>query len=421
MHITIHRGIDQIGGCITEIESKKGTKILIDLGHNLPEGDLPSVDKYDNLQGLQQLLCGVSHIFYSHYHGDHLGFEAKVPCEIKQHIGVLSLQMVMTLKRQMVYADSLKDNAVASLQALNRFETYKPKKTETYEDIQVTPYPISHSAIDAYMFVIECDGVRVLHTGDFRDHGYNAQQLLKNVECEVGNIDVLITEGTLLSRNDKRLITEESLQEEAYGLFKKYKYAFVLCSSMDADRLLSFFLASQRTDKNRRFLSDNYQVNQIKNIRKMPDPYNKLFAFPYGRDKEAEALRMKRYGFTMLVRRTDAFENRIDEIMQTLDQKEVLFVYSMFSGYIDNNRPNVYRENLYKFVHKYNWDLINLHTSGHASKDALQAICENINPSKAIIPIHKEEKGLLNKLSLNVDCPIIESSCTIDNIEITIR
>ena len=41
MTITIHRGINQIGGCITEIKSEKGTKILIDLGHNLPEGDEP--------------------------------------------------------------------------------------------------------------------------------------------------------------------------------------------------------------------------------------------------------------------------------------------------------------------------------------------------------------------------------------------
>lgn len=31
MTITIHRGIKQIGGCITEIKSEKGTKILINL------------------------------------------------------------------------------------------------------------------------------------------------------------------------------------------------------------------------------------------------------------------------------------------------------------------------------------------------------------------------------------------------------
>ena len=132
MKIKVHRGIDQIGGCITEIESKKGTKILIDLGHNLPEGDAPAVDKYDNPHELDQLLCGVSHIFYSHYHGDHLGFEAKVPKEIKQHIGELSLQMVTTLKNQMTHAGGLRENAEASLEALSRFEPYKPKITATY-------------------------------------------------------------------------------------------------------------------------------------------------------------------------------------------------------------------------------------------------------------------------------------------------
>ena len=38
MKITIHRGKDQIGGCITEIKSNSGTRVLTDLGHRLPEG-----------------------------------------------------------------------------------------------------------------------------------------------------------------------------------------------------------------------------------------------------------------------------------------------------------------------------------------------------------------------------------------------
>lgn len=36
MKITIHRGLNQIGGCITEISTEK-TRILIDLGQNLPD------------------------------------------------------------------------------------------------------------------------------------------------------------------------------------------------------------------------------------------------------------------------------------------------------------------------------------------------------------------------------------------------
>lgn len=38
MKITMHRGIDQIGGCITEIATEK-SRILIDLGQNLPDGE----------------------------------------------------------------------------------------------------------------------------------------------------------------------------------------------------------------------------------------------------------------------------------------------------------------------------------------------------------------------------------------------
>ena len=66
MTITIHRGINQIGGCITEIKSEKGTKILIDLGHNLPEGDKPSEDIYDKPEKLDELLEGVNAVFYTH-------------------------------------------------------------------------------------------------------------------------------------------------------------------------------------------------------------------------------------------------------------------------------------------------------------------------------------------------------------------
>ena len=99
MHITIHRGIDQIGGCITEIESNNGTKILIDLGHNLPDGDQPSYDPLDKPENLDDLLEGVSAVFYTHPHGDHLGFETRIVEKgITQYIGEISKEMMLTLK-----------------------------------------------------------------------------------------------------------------------------------------------------------------------------------------------------------------------------------------------------------------------------------------------------------------------------------
>ena len=172
MKITIHRGTNQIGGCITEIKSAKGDKILIDFGHNLPEGDKPAQDKYDEEENVLNLLEGVSDVYYTHYHGDHISFESEIyRAGVTQHIGALSLKMVKTLKQHMQHADSLKERATKSLEALAHFKVYKPKHTETVGDIRITPYFVSHSAIDAHMFLIECDGITVLHTGDFRDHG----------------------------------------------------------------------------------------------------------------------------------------------------------------------------------------------------------------------------------------------------------
>ena len=47
MKIRIHRGANQIGGCITEIRSDNGTRVLIDLGHNLPgEATADMFDEY---------------------------------------------------------------------------------------------------------------------------------------------------------------------------------------------------------------------------------------------------------------------------------------------------------------------------------------------------------------------------------------
>ena len=99
----------------------------------------------------------------------------------------------------------------AAFKAVWNFKEYLPDTTVSVGDIRVTPYYVSHSAADAYMFVIECDGKKILHTGDFRDHGYLGKYLkgvLRKYVVEK-HIDVLITEGTMLARNDERMMSEE--------------------------------------------------------------------------------------------------------------------------------------------------------------------------------------------------------------------
>ena len=164
MKITIHRGQNQIGGCITEIESGSGTRILIDLGHNLPEGDTPSEDKYDIPENMDELLKGCSAVLYTHYHGDHLGFAAEVHKRgIPQYMGRLAIDIMQHLNSHMRHAEALRTQAEANLEALKDFREIVRNHKTVIGDISITPYNVSHSAPDSYMFLIECDGKKILH------------------------------------------------------------------------------------------------------------------------------------------------------------------------------------------------------------------------------------------------------------------
>lgn len=55
MKITIHRGINQIGGCITEIATER-SKIIIDLGLNLPDNEGQVTDPLANEQTVHSLV-----------------------------------------------------------------------------------------------------------------------------------------------------------------------------------------------------------------------------------------------------------------------------------------------------------------------------------------------------------------------------
>ena len=237
MKITIHRGLNQIGGCITEIQSLFGTKILLDFGHNLPNGNDAAEDVYECPENIDELLKECSAVFYTHYHGDHLGFTAEVHKRgVPQYMGPLAIRMMLHLNRQMTFAESLKARAEENLEALNEFKSFSILDKVHIGDISITPFSVSHSAPDSYMFLIECDGKKILHTGDFRDHGHLGKGLYSILQNYIipAYIDVLITEGTNVGQASKSVISEQKVCSDLRNVMKQYKNVFVLCSSAES-------------------------------------------------------------------------------------------------------------------------------------------------------------------------------------------
>lgn len=423
MKIRIHRGANQIGGCITEIRSDNGTRVLIDLGHNLP-GEA-TADMFDEASNLSALLDGISGIIYTHNHGDHLGFFDQVPREIPQYIGEMSREVIVNVldeslnKAIRAEHKCLIEKIERKIMSLTLFRTYAPKKSFCVGDIKVTPYFVSHSAADSYMLLIECDGKRVLHTGDLREHGFLGKGLEKTIMSYVSSVDVLITEGTMLSRDDEHTMTESEIQSQMAEIMARYKNVFVLCSSTNFDRLAGLHKANAGF-RGRPFVCDVYQNAQFKTLTQYSGKYSDLYVIDNAAEMSLKKVslhkKMIERGFTMIVRDNPTFRKWVSYLMPHLDPDQTVLVYSQYKGYL-KEQPK-----LRDFVRMFGKNCVYIHTTGHATRQALARVCKMTNPKSAIIPIHKEADSDFCTLDISEELrsKVISSTRYVDDMEIII-
>jgi ribonuclease J len=142
MEIIVHRGTHQIGGCITEIKSSKGTRIAIDIGENLPTMDgrkLPEV----KVEGLTEGSPNFDAVFITHYHGDHIGLYNKILKDIPIYIGEISKEIFKILQKYLLKAKFVSESDLA---LIDKFKTYKIPEKILIKDILITPIEVDHSA-----------------------------------------------------------------------------------------------------------------------------------------------------------------------------------------------------------------------------------------------------------------------------------
>ncbi|MCD7936145.1 MAG: MBL fold metallo-hydrolase [Tannerellaceae bacterium] len=403
MEIIIHRGIDQIGGCITEIRTDT-TRILIDLGQNLPDNQGRVNDPFADKEKIELLTRHIDAIFYTHYHGDHLGHFVAVPRHIPQYIGQTARKVALCKAGRLSLIPGRETISGEEISYLNRMIPFTPAQPIQTGNIRVTPYFVSHSAYDSYMFLIEADGTRILHTGDFREHGYLGKGLFPTIREQIlrkGPVDYLVTEGTMLSRLDERVRHEWELMADVKEIMKKYKYVFVLCSSTDMERLATYYAANKTFGK-RPFVCDDYQKNILKIFSESAGTHSSLFNFEqvysFGTGNEKLINWMKQEGCCMLVRPTAKYAGYWECLRSQLRPEEAVLIYSMWKEYVRPGSKHAKTEYV-DFINRF--PLVKyIHTSGHASAECLAAVCNLVNPVCGIIPIHSENSNEYNKLPI---------------------
>ena len=385
MKIIIHRGTHQIGGIATEISTEK-TRILIDMGDELSL-DPDFVSSPLNIPGVTDTSRKCDAVFFTHYHGDHTGQMTRIRDDIPLYAGALAKDIMLMSAEHSYHKDQVLCDRIKTLY------TFRGGEELLIGDIRITPWSIDHSACDSYLFLIEADGKRILYTGDFRTHGFRGKALPKILQ-KIGKVDVLIIEGTTLSRPDDQPMTEHALQQKIKEYMKQYKYVYVMCASTNLERICAL---SKAVPKGKYFICDVYQRNLLELVEKhwggLSPLFKNLKKTVYG-DNILQAMRER--GFLMTVRDNRKFRN----IISKFDRAQSIMLYSMWDGY--RTKPGSTIPDFLNLAGR--WEP--LHTSGHASHSALKMVVELAAPN-VIIPMHSDNPDMLRVLCPNAKIQIL--------------
>lgn len=400
---SIIRGKNTIGANLIEIYYGK-TKILVELGKEL--------GSKSELSEQEQLVISAKYdaVIISHYHADHAGLvEYKKNCPIYMGEGTKSvLNAIAQYNRK-----EIEDNCY----------TYTNCTPFVIGGIKITPYLCDHSAYDSHMLLFEGGGKSILYTGDFRFSGRKSKYRLfrdlpdrvDTLICEgtnVGNHEVIadnkeemeigdIKTDTCNHKDIKEIIpkTEQELEERASKIMasNKDKPVFILQSTTNIDRIVSFYKASTKTG--RLFYMDNYQAviaaaagDKIPR----PDTFRNVYAYTFKKisSYRYEALKTikqkiritqigKDKNFTMLIRQS--MLECIKKINDNTPLKDAVLIYSLWEGYKEDDSMKKFLEEILKLGIK----IVSLHTSGHACLEDIEKLRRRVNPGEFVL-VHTE-------------------------------
>lgn len=404
MKITIHRGTNQIGGCVTEYEHN-GWHLFVDYGDELPGG--PKTGELQ-VEGLTHGDLSKSALLITHYHGDHIGSITKLPEKLPIYMGEVAREIQLVLSNHLKTVFPAHKEMVKLLQNV---QTFEPGKAFTFGPFNIRPVTVDHSAFDAYAFRIEADGVSAYHTGDFRLHGFRSSKFFKMLEQYVGKVDYVVCEATNILRPNTTSKKESALQRELESLFKEKKSTVVYLSSTNIDRLFSLYHAALKAG--RPFYVDKYQKDIMDVVVNSQSMWTKSSLYQYGKcepetlmyhqsdknrffvsDSFKEYLDKK--GYVIIARSSERFDDLLEQIPG--EKQKVL---SMWNGYVKEG-TDAYNENL---ANSLDGEYDYMHTSGHIDMKDLREFFHQLQP-KAIIPIHTDSPDEFAKLFCD-EWPII--------------
>lgn len=375
-----------------------GRPLDADSGQRVDLPDIPGLGTPDDGS-----LLGV---VVSHPHQDHYGLVAQVDSSVPIYIG----QAAATL----LDAAAFFTPSGIKLRPAGFLEDRRPF---TLGPFTITPFLVDHSAFDAHALLVDGGGRRLLYSGDFRAHGRKASLVREFYERPPEHVDVLLLEGTHV-RGDVRAVNDLSELAVEMAMAKTFEstrcLAVVFSSTQNVDRLVTIYRACKRAK--RTLVIDLYTatIARATGRRSIPQPgfrdlrvhvpnRQRILVKESGEFERVNALGRHRVYPEEIRERAGELVlmiqgSTLSELARADCLEGATAIWSLWPGYLD--QPSGTR--VARLLEKHGVPLIELHSSGHAPIEDLQALADAMGSAK-VVPIHTSAPHRFRELFSNVE------------------
>lgn len=377
-------GLEEVGRNMMLLEYEHDI-IIIDMGLQFPEEDMPGIDyiipNVSYLQGKEHYIRGV---IITHGHYDHIGAIPHLIFKIgNPTIFTAKLTRAIIEKRQEEYKGKEKLNIY----------TVQPKDVIQLGIFKVEFFHVNHNIPDGIGIAVHTPAGLVIHTGDFKFDpapiGDTPADLDKIAQLGKQNVLALCSDSTA-SETKGHSISEKTISENLRTVFASTRGRIIISTfSSLITRIQQVFMIAEKLGK--RVVIDGYSMKtnveicrklgylkfekqtltSAKEIKKMPD--NKVIILCTGAQGEERAVLM----------RIASGEHRDIRIEKG---DTVIFSSSVVPGNertVQRLKDSITRQGA-KIFH---YQMMDIHASGHGAEEDLKQMIGLAKP-RYFIPIH---------------------------------
>lgn len=368
--------LDQ-GVCFSRFKKFYGRFIQPEIVEDLREvGAIPPRKVYE----------GVSEIYISHLHVDHLG-SLSIPFEYDVKVFVPSKTILEKLANFWYWGWK-------ELLLPSDYDFTDLKDVTKSKRIKVIQ--VSHSAFPSYSFLVETSEGTILYTGDFRINSPLDISTLKSYSSIEGEVDLLIIEGTNFLRRQTPL-TPEDIKQIFKRILSKYdrNYLFLSTHMLDAESfiLVSKILQERGYDlvlthtKYGELLDEQLKILGLKEHIRFyllplrggaPGPLNYIRVI-----RREDVLNMKKAAFLTSLTTV----NEVKMLIRSCHINPTCLLQITLTGEPLDEEGWIMEARLRNWLRRLGINSIQLHLSGHYYPYEFKEIIQTIKPKK-IIPIH---------------------------------